>query len=74
MKIQLLSCSAVRPDRRAIAKMLEETADDVDRNLATEMTNNLLEGSEVEIEVSFNESSAYRALRKLNIDYEMVEE
>ncbi len=73
MKIQLLSCDAVRPDRRAIAKMLVETADGVDQMSATEMTNNLLDGSEVEIEVSFNESSAYRALRKLNIDYEIVE-
>jgi len=73
MKIQLLSCDAVRPDRRAIAKMLVETADGMDQSTATEMTDNLLEGSEVEIEVSFNESSAYRALRKLNIDYEIIE-
>jgi len=73
MKIQLLSCDAVRPDRRAITKMLVETADNMDQSTATEMTDNLLEGSEVEIEVSFNESSAYRALRKLNIDYEIVE-
>jgi len=55
MKIQLLSCNAIRPDRRAIAKMLVETADGMDLPSATEMTNNLLEGSEVEIEVSFNE-------------------
>ena len=74
MKIQLLSCDAIRPDRRAIAKMLVETADGMDMSSATEMTNNLLEGSEVEIEVSFNESSAYRSLRKLNIDYALVEE
>jgi len=73
MKIQLLSCDAIRPDRRAIAKMLVETADGMDMSSATEMTNNLLEGSEVEIEVSFNESSAYRSLRKLNIDYALVE-
>ncbi len=73
MKIQLLSCSAARPDRRAISKMLVETADGMDQSLATELTDVLLDGSEVEIEVSFNESSAYRALRKLNIDYEIVE-
>ncbi len=73
MKIQLLSCSAARPDRRAISKMLVETADGMDPSLATELTDVLLDGSEVEIEVSFNESSAYRALRKLNIDYEIVE-
>ena len=73
MKIQLLSCDAIRPDRRAIAKMLVETADGMDPSSATEMTNNLLDGSEVEIEVSFNESSAYRALRKLSIDYALME-
>ena len=73
MKIQLLSCSAARPDRRAISKMLVETADGMDQSLATELTDVLLDGSEVEIEVSFNESSAYRALRKLNIDYEIID-
>ncbi len=73
MKIQLLSCGAARPDRRAIAKMLVETADGMDPSTATELTGFLLDGSEVEIEVSFNESSAYRALRKLDIDYEIVE-
>jgi len=73
MKIQLLSCRAARPDRRAIAKMLLETADGMDQATATELTGFLLDGSEVEIEVSFNESSAYRALRKLDIDYEMLE-
>lgn len=73
MKIQLLSCSAARPDRRAISKMLVETADGMDQSLATELTDVLLDGSEVEIEVSFNESSAYRAFRKLNIDYEIVD-
>ena len=73
MKIQLLSCNAARPDRRAISKMLVETADGMDQSLATELTDVLLDGSEVEIEVSFNESSAYRALRKLNIDYEIID-
>jgi len=45
----------------------------MDQATATELTGFLLDGSEVEIEVSFNESSAYRALRKLDIDYEMLE-
>ena len=53
--------------------MLVETADGMDPSSATEMTNNSLDGSEVEIEVSFNESSAYRALRKLSIDYALME-
>jgi len=44
-----------------------------DHNLANELTDILIEGSAVEIEVSFNESSAYRALRKAGIDYEIVE-
>jgi len=74
MKIQLVSCGAPRPDRRGIANMLAEIADDIDSSLATELTGILLDGSEVDIEVSFNESSAFRALRKLQIDYEIVEE
>ncbi len=73
MTIKLLSCDAMRPDKRAISRTIEDIADDVDSNLATEYTDILLAGSPVEIEVSFNESSAYRALRKLDIDYELVE-
>ena len=73
MTIQMISCDAARPDKRKIAKMLEEVADDMDQNLAREMTDNLLDGSTVDIEVSFNTSSAFRALRKLNIEYEIVE-
>lgn len=74
MKIQLLSCDAARPDRRAIAKMLEEIANDTDFSLATELTGILLDGSPLEIEVDDKTiSSAYRALRKLSIDYEIME-
>jgi hypothetical protein len=73
MKIQLLSCDAPRPDRRAISKMLEEIAMEVDNSLATEFTDILLDGSPVEIEVSSKTtSSAFRALRKLDIDYEIL--
>ncbi len=72
--IQLLSCDAARPDRRAIAKMLEEIADGMDSSLARELTDILLEGDPVDIIVSNSLSSAYRALRKLSIDYEIVEE
>lgn len=74
MKIQLNSCDAARPDRRAITSMFEEVADDVDNSLAREYTEYLLDGSTVEIEVSFNTSSAFRALRKLQIDYEIIED
>ena len=73
MQLRLLSIDADRPDRRAISRTLSDIADDVDQNLASEFTDILIEGSPVEIEVSFNESSAFRALRKLSIDYEIVE-
>lgn len=73
MKIQLTSCDAARPDKRAIAKVLEEIALGVSGYEATEMTEFLLEGSTVDIEISGkNTSSAFRALRKLEIDYEMA--
>ena len=73
MTIKLLSCDALRPDRRAISRTIQDIADDVDPNLANEFTDILLAGTPVHIEVSFNQSSAYRALRKLDIDYEIVE-
>ena len=73
MKIQLNSCDAPRPDRRAISKMLEEMAM-MDGGTAREATDILLDGSPVEIEVGGkNTSSAYRALRKLDIDYELLD-
>lgn len=73
MNLNLLSCDAQRPDKRAIAKCLEEVAN-MDSSLANELTSILLEGDQIEIEVSDkNSSSAFRALRKLDIDYEIVE-
>jgi hypothetical protein len=74
MKIQLNSCDAARPDQRAITSMFEEIADDVDNSLAREYTEYLLDGSTVEIDVSMNTSSAFRAMRKLQIDYEIIED
>lgn len=71
MTIKLISCGQDRPDRRGIARMIGDIADGVDHNLANELTDILLEGTPVEIEVSFNQSSAYRALRKADIDYEI---
>ncbi|WP_116105170.1 hypothetical protein [Lewinella sp. IMCC34191] len=73
MTVRLLQCDALRPDKRAIARTIEDIADDVDSGTATEYTDILLAGSPVDIEVSFNQSSAYRSLRKLDIEYELVE-
>lgn len=73
MKLNLLSCDAPRPDRRAITKCLAEIAS-LDGSLSLELTNLLLEGEAVDIEVGDkNAGSALRALRKLSIDYEIVE-
>ncbi len=74
MKIQLLSCDSARPDGRAITKMLEEVALGMDNSLARELTDILLDGTAVDIEVSSKTtSSAFRALRKLDIDYEIMD-
>lgn len=74
MKINLLSCDAHRPDKRAIAKCISEISTNVDSSLALEFTNIILDGDPVDIEVdSKNSSSAFRALRKLGIDYEIME-
>jgi hypothetical protein len=74
MKLNLLSCDAPRPDRRAITKCIAEVSSNIDDNLAGELTDIFLEGDAVDIEVEDkNFSSASRALRKLSIDYEIVE-
>lgn len=74
MTLNLLSCDAQRPDKRAIANCLAEISLDVDESLATELTDILLEGDQVTIEIADKTtSSAFRALRKLDIDYEIVE-
>jgi len=72
MKLNLLSCDADRPDRRAIAKCLAEISN-MDDSLAKELTDILLEGDVIDIEVDKNSSAPLRALRKLSIDYEIVE-
>jgi len=73
MKLNLLSCDAQRPDRRAIAKCIAEYTS-LDDSLCSELTDILLDGDAVDIEVDGkNTSSAFRALRKLSIDYEIVE-
>jgi hypothetical protein len=74
MKLNLLSCDAQRPDKRAIAQCLTEFSTNIDDSLARELTDILLEGDMIDIEVDDkNTSSAFRALRKLDIDYEIVE-
>ena len=74
MKLNLLSCDAQRPDRRAISKCIAEVASNISDSLANELTDILLEGDAVDIEVSDkNSGSALRSLRKLDIDYEIVE-
>ena len=74
MKLNLLSCDAQRPDRRAIAKCIAAVSSNIDESLSNELTANLLEGDAVAIEMEDrNSGSALRALRKLSIDYEILE-
>jgi len=74
MKINLLSCDAQRPDRRAIAKCIAEISANIDVALSNNLTDILLEGDAVDIEVeNKNSGSALGALRKLKIDYEILE-
>ncbi|WJJ98107.1 hypothetical protein [Algibacter luteus] len=74
MKLNLLSCDAQRPDRRAIANCITEISLNSSESLSKELTDILLEGDAVDIQVEDkNSGSALRALRKLNIDYEILE-
>lgn len=74
MNIKLLSCDAARPDKRAISKMIVDLAMGMDSSLANELTNILLDGDFVEIEVDDkHSSSAFRTIRKLDIEYEIIE-
>ena len=74
MKLNLLSCYAQRPDRRAISQCIAEISLKVNESLSNELTDILLEGDAVDIEVEDkNSGSALRALRKHCIDYEIIE-
>ena len=74
MKINLLSCDAPRPDRRAIANCIAEISSGVSNSMSIELTNILLEGDPVDIEINDKSSgSSLRALRKLSVDYEFME-
>ena len=74
MKINLLSCDAPRPDRRAIAQCIAEISSNNDMASSNNLTDILLEGDAIEIAIADrNTGSALRALRKLSIDYEIIE-
>ena len=74
MKINLLSCDAQRPDKRAIAKCISEISSNISDSLSNELTSILLEGDSVDIEIEDkNTGSSLRVLRKLSIDYEVIE-
>lgn len=66
-----MSCDAQRPDKRGITKCIAELSPNSDASLFTLI---LLEGDPVEIEVTDkNSGTALRALRKLEIDYEILD-
>ena len=74
MKINLLSYDGIRPDKRAIARCIVEISTNINESLSNELTNVLLDGDIVDIEINNkNSGSSLRALRKLNIDYEIIE-
>ena len=74
MKLNLLSCDAHRPDRRAISECIAEISSNINKPLSIELTNILLEGDPVDIEIEDkNFGSALRAFRKLSINYEIIE-
>ncbi|MDA9107044.1 hypothetical protein N9J98_02465 [Flavobacteriaceae bacterium] len=74
MKLNLLSCDTHRPDKRAIAKCIAEVSSNISGSLSVELTEIILEGDPVEIEIEDkNSGSALRAFRKLSIDYEIIE-
>ncbi|MDG2491241.1 MAG: hypothetical protein P8M60_00600 [Flavobacteriaceae bacterium] len=74
MKINLLSCDAPRPDRRAIANCIAEISSGVSNSMSIELTDILLEGDPVDIEINDKSSgSSLRALRKLSVDYEFMD-
>ena len=74
MKLNLLSCDTQRPDRRAIANCIVDISSNINGSLSNELTDMLIEGDTVDIEVEDrNSGSALRALRKLSIDYEIIE-
>ena len=73
MKLNLLSCNAQRPNKRVISKCIQEISFNLDSNLSNELTDILLEGDAIEVEIEDKSSgSVLRVLRKLGIDYEII--
>ena len=52
MKINLLSYDGLRPDKRAIAKCIVEISTNINESLSNELTNILLDGDIVDIEIN----------------------
>lgn len=74
MKINLLSCDAQRPNKRDIANCILDISIPISGSLSRELSEILLEGDTIEIEIEDkNTGSALRSLRKLDIDYEIIE-
>ena len=74
MKLNLLSCNSHKPDIRKIAKFITEISLNIDKSLSLELTQIILEGDAVDIEIEDrNFGSALRSFRKLDIDYEILE-
>ena len=74
MKLNLLSCNAPRPDKRAISKCIVEISSNINESFSYELTSILLDGDAIDIEIdNKNSGSSLRALRKLSIDYEIIE-
>ena len=70
MQLNLLSCDAQRPDKRAISNCIIEISSNIDTSLANELTDILLEGDAIGIEVADkNSGSALRALRDNHCRY-----
>ena len=69
-----MSCDAQRPNKRAIAQCIDEISTNISASLSNELAEILLEGDAVDFEVDDkNAGSSLRALRKLSIDYEIIE-
>lgn len=74
MKLNLVSCDAQRADRSAIAHCISEISHAGTDFLSNELMDLLLEGYLVTVVVEDqNSGCALRALRKLRIDYEIVD-
>ena len=74
MKLNLLACVCQRSDKRANDACVVEMASGVRQSLYDELTEILVLGDAVEIEVhDKNTATALRALKKLDVDYEILE-